>query len=56
MAYCRDGKENGSTAIVKTGEGKILLDGIRPVFAQNDGLEQLTNRYEAATVANGPMR
>ncbi|MFF2322857.1 CHASE3 domain-containing protein [Agrobacterium sp. NPDC058088] len=52
----RNGDENGSIALVKTGQGKILMDGIRSVIAQMEkaGLEQLAKRSDAASL--GKMR
>lgn len=52
----RNGDENGSIALVKTGQGKILMDGIRSVIDQMEkaGLEQLAKRSDAASL--GKMR
>ncbi len=52
----RNGDENGSIALVKTGQGKILMDGIRSVIEQMEkaGLEQLAKRSDAASL--GKMR
>ncbi len=57
VQYRRNGNENGSIALVKTGQGKILMDGIRSVLAQmkKDGLEQLATRSEAASIAKTRM-
>jgi len=57
VEYRRAGNENGSIALVKTGQGKILMDGIRSVLAQmeKDGLSQLAKRSEAASAAKARM-
>ena len=57
MEYRRNGDEDGSIALVKTGQGKILMDGIRSVLAQmkKDGLGQLAKRSEAASTAKTRM-
>ncbi|MDQ1184454.1 CHASE3 domain-containing protein [Agrobacterium larrymoorei] len=57
VEYRRAGNENASIALVKTGQGKILMDGIRSVLAQmeKDGLAQLAKRSEAASAAKARM-
>lgn len=57
VEYRRSGDENGSITLVKTGQGKILMDGIRSVLAQmqKDGLGQLAERSEAASIAKTRM-
>ncbi|MDA5636000.1 CHASE3 domain-containing protein [Agrobacterium sp. ST15.16.024] len=57
VEFRRNGDENDSIALVKTGQGKILMDGIRSVLAQmeKDGLEQLATRSEAASIAKTRM-
>ncbi|MDQ1194575.1 CHASE3 domain-containing protein [Agrobacterium sp. SORGH_AS 787] len=57
VEYRRAGNENASIALVKTGQGKILMDGIRSVLAQmeTDGLAQLAKRSEAASAAKARM-
>ncbi len=53
----RNGDENGSIALVKTGQGKILMDGIRSVIDQMEkaGLEQLAKRSDAASLGKRRM-
>lgn len=57
VEYRRAGNENASIALVKTGQGKILMDGIRSVLAQmeKDGLARLAERSEAASAAKTRM-
>ncbi len=35
VEYRRNGDDSGAIALVKTGQGKILMDGIRSVLAPN---------------------
>ncbi|WP_144620562.1 CHASE3 domain-containing protein [Agrobacterium cavarae] len=57
VEYRRNGDDSGAIALVKTGQGKILMDGIRSVLAQmeKDGLEQLAKRSDAASAAKTRM-
>lgn len=57
VEYRRAGNESASIALVNTGQGKILMDGIRSVLAQmeKDGLAQLAKRSEAASAAKARM-
>ncbi|MGP4802282.1 CHASE3 domain-containing protein [Agrobacterium cavarae] len=57
VEYHRNGDDSGAIALVKTGQGKILMDGIRSVLAQmeKDGLEQLAKRSDAASAAKTRM-
>ena len=57
VEYRRNGDDSGAIALVKTGQGKILMDGIRSVLAQmeKDGLEQLAKRSDTASAAKTRM-
>lgn len=57
VEYRRNGNEDASIALVQTGQGKILMDGIRSVVAQmeKDGLQQLSQRSEIVSQSKTRM-
>lgn len=57
VEHRRNGDDGGAIALVKTGQGKILMDGIRSVLAQmeKDGLEHLAKRSDAASATKTRM-